>query len=60
MGLALSIFFIWVGCALLSVAFHPIHAENLTAPDGRHAQGGATVVKSVKGQIGAAGSAYGM
>lgn len=58
MGLALAIFFIWAGCALLMVAFHPIHAEDLTMPDGKHALGGSTVIKSVKGQIGTMGSAY--
>ena len=58
MGLALAIFFIWAGCALLTVAFHPLHTEDLTMPDGKHALGGTTVLKSVKGQIGQAGSAY--
>jgi hypothetical protein len=58
MGLALSIFFIWAGCALLTVAFHPIHTENLTMPDGKHALGGTTILKSVQGQIGTMGSAY--
>jgi hypothetical protein len=34
MQLALAILFLWAGCALLYVAFHPLDLESLTGSPG--------------------------
>jgi hypothetical protein len=57
-NLALAIVFLWAGCALLTVAFHPLHTQDYTADAAGHVQGPTTLVKSVKSSIGALPSAY--
>lgn len=58
MNLALSILFLWVGAALLVVAFHPLHAQDYTTDGAGHVKGGTTLVKSIKAGIAAQSSAY--
>lgn len=58
MHLALAIVFLWMGCALLTVAFHPLRTQDYTADASGHVQGTATLVKSIKSGIGATPSAY--
>jgi hypothetical protein len=54
--LALAIFFLWLGAALLFVAFHPLQVESGTGP--------ATILKDLQsylnaGQLGAAAGSEG-
>ena len=59
MNLALAILFLWIGCALLTIAFHPLHTEDLTMDaSGKHPLGPTTAIKSFKGPVGAVASAY--
>lgn len=51
MALALAIVFLWLGCALLFVAFHPLHLES-----GKGAP--ADVIHSLQSSIQDQGSAY--
>lgn len=50
MNLALAIVFLWVGCALLFVAFHPLGDNAAGSPLG--------VFQTLQGKIKAQGSAY--
>lgn len=49
MNLALMIVFLWLGCALLTVAFHPLTGT---------AGGPMDVIKTLQDKIGAQSSAY--
>lgn len=51
MALALAIVFLWLGCALLFVAFHPLHLESAKGAPG-------DVVHSLQTSIANQGSAY--
>lgn len=51
MVLALSILFLWVGAALLFVAFHPLHLESAKGAPG-------DVLHSLQGSLVGQGSAY--
>lgn len=51
MALALAIVFLWLGCALLFVAFHPLHLESAKGAP-------ADVVHSLQTSIAQQGSAY--
>lgn len=53
MALALSIAFLWLGCALLFVAFHPLHLESAKGAP-------ADVIHSLQTTIGDQGSAWAM
>jgi hypothetical protein len=57
-NLALAILFMWLGCALLTVAFHQLgHIEDLVKDQSGQVLGPSTLVKSFKGQIGQNASA---
>lgn len=58
MNLALAILFLWLGCACMTIALHPLHTEDYTTDGAGHVQGMVTLVKSVKSGIAAHGSAY--
>lgn len=58
MNFALSIIFMWVGAALLVVAFHPLHTQDYTQDGAGHVMAGTTLVKSIKSGIAMQGSAY--
>lgn len=49
MNLALAILFLWLGCALLTVAFHPLGDNAAGSPQG--------VVATLQGKVKQAGSA---
>lgn len=51
MNLALTIIFLWLGCALLAVAFHPLSLES-------GATGPGSVISSLQAKIAAQHSAY--
>lgn len=51
MALALGILFLWVGCALLFVAFHPLKLESAAGAPG-------DVIHSLQTSIADQGSAY--
>lgn len=51
MALALSILFLWLGAALLFVAFHPLHLESAKGAPG-------DVIHSLQSSIADQGSAY--
>lgn len=51
MALALSILFLWIGCALLYVAFHPLRLESAKGAP-------ADVIHSLQTSIANQGSAY--
>jgi hypothetical protein len=50
MNLALAIVFLWIGCALLTVAFHPLGDNAAGSPLG--------VFQTLQGKIGQQSSAY--
>lgn len=58
MNLALAIVFLWLGCALMTVALHPLHTQDYTTDGAGHVQGTVTLVKSIKAGVAAHSSAY--
>lgn len=50
MNLALAIVFLWIGCALLTVAFHPLGDNAVASPQG--------IFATLRGKIAQQGSAY--
>lgn len=51
MNLALAIIFLWLGCALLFVAFHPLQVEGGVS-------GPRTILRSLQAAVSGQGSAY--
>jgi hypothetical protein len=57
-NLVLAILFLWIGCALLTVAFHQLSTESLITDPTGHALGPSTLASSLQAQIAQHGSAY--